>query len=336
LSSRRRKPVIGCARPGAPARARHTGPRLVRSLAMGLNSLLLTLTPKFVAKFFARPYIAGERRDQALQVADILAERHNIHSTMDLLGEAITDQAGVDEAIAEYEKLIADLGKRPHCWCSIKLSALGQEIDEKLVMDNTEKLLTQARDAGLFVRFDMEDHTTIDSTLNIYRTMREKGFDDIGIVLQSRLKRTKQDIEDLKDLKPNVRICIGIYNEPPEVATTDKTEMKEWMIRDFCTMIDNGQYVGLATHDTKYLAQAMEYVKSNDVPKDQFEIQMLLGVPRAKLQKQYVADGIKVRLYVPYGERWYPYSRRRLLESPDILGHVIRNILSGSARLDRT
>lgn len=300
-----------------------------------MKRLLLKVTPRFAVRWFASPYIAGETREDALAVADTLFSRYAIHSTIDLLGEYITTRDMVMAEVTEYRALVAQLGNRPHVRVSVKLSALGQSIDETWCYENAENLVRQADEAGVFVRFDMEDRTTVDSTLRIYRQLREKGFERIGIVLQSRLFRTPTDIEKLADLVPNVRICIGIYQEPPETAVTDRPMMKVRLLDQLKRLLELGCYVGIATHDEPTIARSREMIETMKIPQNRVEFQMLLGVPRAVLQQELVAAGYLVRIYVPYGQQWYPYSVRRLLENPDIVGHVVRNFFSGQTRLKR-
>ncbi|MGE0435117.1 MAG: proline dehydrogenase family protein [Planctomycetota bacterium] len=300
---------------------------------MGLQQMMMRLAPRFVARWFASPYSAGEQPADALAEVDRLHTTHGICSTIDLLGEYIKTRAEVDAEMKLYRELLPQLAARPWSYPSVKLSALGQSVDESLCRQNAEELVRTARDINQFIAFDMEDHTTVDSTLGIYRHLRDAGYDNIGIVLQARLLRTPADIDALKDYKPVVRLCIGIYQEPPRVAVTKKPEMKARMIEQLQQMIEHGMHPCVATHDEAVIAKARQLLIDKAVPKDRCEFQMLLGVPRAPLQTQLVAEGWTVRLYVPYGENWYPYSMRRLAESPDIFGHVLRNTFSRKGRL---
>ena len=302
---------------------------------MGVNQLLMTLAPKCVVRWFASPYIAGSTRAEALAVADSLWSGHGVRSTIDLLGEAVTRREQVKQTMAEYRALVGSLGERPYAWTSVKLSAMGQDIDEGWCVENAEELLKLAAEQNSFIRFDMEDYTTVDSTLRIYREMRERGYENVGIVLQSRLWRTPEDIEALAELepKPNVRICIGIYPEPPEIAETSKPKMKQRLLEQTTRMLEHGFYVAIATHDEASIAQVRSTLAERGWGPERAEFQMLLGVPRAKLQSELVREGWTVRLYIPYGRDWYPYSKRRLMESPDIVGHVLRNVFARKRRL---
>ena len=297
-----------------------------RGALFRLRSRLMRLAPKSVVRLMARPYIAGETRAQAIAVVRRLQAAQGLSSTIDVLGEDIRDTAAAEAMLREYMAILDDLGACPYANISIKLSALGQALDEDLCARHLEKLLAKAAGYGQFVRFDMEDHTTTDSTLRLYRRMVGR-FPRIGVVLQSRLHRTVDDVRDLAPLKPNVRLCLGIYREPPAIALQEKPAMKERLLELLRMMWDNGQYVGLATHDESVIRRALEMAASRGLRPDQYEVQMLLGVPRAAIQQELLGRGIRVRLYVPYGERWYEYCLRRLDNNPDMARMVLGNLL---------
>ena len=300
---------------------------------MGFQQFLMRLAPRFVARWFASPYIAGELAAEALKEADRLHTQHNICSTIDLLGEYIKSTDEVEREMAMYRDLLPTLAERPWCYPSVKLSALGQSVDEALCHRNAEELVRMARDINQFIALDMEDHTTVDSTLGTYRKLRDAGYDNVGIVLQSRLKRTPGDIAALADYKPTVRLCIGIYNEPAEVAVTQRPEMKTRLYEQLQQALELGMHPCIATHDEPLIEKCRQLLIDKAIPKDRCEFQMLLGVPRAPVQQKLVAEGFTVRLYVPYGEHWYPYSMRRMAENPHIFGYVLRNTISRKGRL---
>jgi proline dehydrogenase len=172
----------------------------------------------------------------------------------------------------------------------------------------------------------MEDHTTTDSTLGMYRRFAAR-FPRIGVVLQSRLFRTERDVLDLAPLRPSVRLCLGIYREPAAVALQDKPAMKERLLELLEAMWTNGQYVAIATHDEAVIRRALDLAGRLGKTAADYEIQMLLGVPRSRIQKEVMARGIKVRLYVPYGVHWYNYCLRRLDNNPDMARMVLGNLL---------
>ncbi len=303
------------------------GRRLQRLFARSLRIL-----PKPLVKPFAAPYIAGETLEEGITRARQLHAKHGLQSTLDVLGEDVANQADVDAYHQEYRRLIEQIRALPYANLSIKLSALGQLIDEENCVERTEDILRHAAAAGKFVRLDMEDSSTTDSTLRIYRTLKEKGHDNVGIVLQSRLFRTKDDVEVLKPLKPNVRLCIGIYREPPEIALQDKDAMKRHMLELLRVMWENGQHVALATHEEWCIRKALDIAREMGKSDEELEVQMLLGVPRRALQQELVDRGITVRLYVPYGRQWYAYSMRRLENNPDVLHSVVKSLFQGIFR----
>ena len=297
-----------------------------RSLVQRVRSRLIQLSPRPIVRVLARPYIAGETRADALALVKRLQDGKGLHSTVDVLGEAITEPGEARAMLDEYLGTLDALGRCPYANISIKLSALGQGLDDALCAAHLETLLSRAAGYGQFVRFDMEDHTTIDSTLSFYRRFAAK-YPRIGVVLQSRLFRTPDDVKALAALKPNVRLCIGIYREPPEVAFVDKPSMKRRLIELLGTMWENGQYVAVATHDERVIREALDLAKRMGKGPDAFEIQMLLGVPRASIQEELRSRGIKVRLYVPYGSHWYQYCLRRLEHNPEMASLVLKNLL---------
>ena len=292
---------------------------------------VLRALPKPLVRLAASPYIAGERLEEALEIADSLWKQRSILSTLDVLGEDVATQADIDAFETEFEHLIDALATRPYANISLKLSALGQLQSEEACYERAEKLVVRARSVNSFVRLDMEDHTTIDSTLRVYRALRER-HDNCGIVLQSRLFRTQADFEKLASLQPNVRLCIGIYPEPAVVALTDKVAMKRQMLVLLEQMWENGQHVAIATHEEWVIREALEIAAQRGKPDEELEVQMLLGVPRAEIQSELIDRGIRIRLYVPYGRQWHPYSLRRLEHNPDMMKMVAGNVLRGIFR----
>lgn len=287
---------------------------------------LMRMAPRPLVRLLASPYVAGETRAQAVDLAHSLHEERGLHSTLDLLGEQIEDAGQARAMRDEYLAMLDDLRGSSYANISVKLSALGQAFDEDLCVRHVETLLERAAAHGQFVRFDMEDHTTIDSTLRIYRRFAAR-YPAIGPVLQSRLHRTERDIRDLAPLKPNVRLCIGIYNEPAGLALVSKPAMKERLLDLLGMMWDNGQYVAIATHDEAVIRRALALADRMGKSPADYEVQMLLGVPRGQIQKEVMARGVKVRLYVPYGTHWYQYCLRRLDSNPEMARMVLGNLL---------
>jgi proline dehydrogenase len=292
---------------------------------------MVRVMPRPLVRLAASPYIAGETRAEAWAVADRIWRDQRLHSTVDVLGEEIQSESDIEAYFQEFLGVVEELTGRPYANISVKLSALGQTHDEEACYRRTRELVEHARDKNTFVRFDMEDATTIDSTLRIYRRVRQ-DFDNCGIVLQTRLFRTKKDIADLMSLAPNVRLCIGIYPEAPEIALQNRDAMKEHLLELLEILWKNNQHVGIATHEEWVIRRSLELAERMGKPKSEIEVQMLLGVPRRALQQELVDQGITVRLYVPYGERWYAYSMRRLEHNPDMFRMVAGNVIGGLFR----
>ncbi len=196
---------------------------------------------------------------------------------------------------------------------SVKPTAVGLKLGYEVGSANVEALVRHAAETGNFVRIDMEDSTTTDDTLRMYRELREAGLDNVGVVLQARLRRTLDDIAALADLQPNVRICKGIYLEPEEIAFTEFEEIRESYVRSLEALVETASYVGIATHDEFLISEGKR------IAKERYEFQMLLGV-RASLGRELVQEGERLRIYVPFGRQWYEYSLRRLQENPRIAG----------------
>ena len=308
----------------APTPWGQTPPTREASLASRLRWGAIQSIPTFALRFFTFPYIAGSHRSDALAVARRLYDQRGIHSAVDVLGESVLSPAESVEALEEYLRLIEDVGRSDQISISVKLSALGQGIDQGLCDKNVETLLGRAAEYGLFVRYDMEDHSTVDATLATYKRFIG-DFPRTGIVLQSMLFRTPGDYDALSHLRPNVRGVIGIYREPPEIAHTDKPTMKEKLLELSEKMWAGGSYVAIATHDRKVIRRALALAKKMGKTPNNYEVQMLLGVPLNRFQDELVAQGIKVRLYIPYGRHWATYCRRRLSANPCIAASVVRN-----------
>jgi proline dehydrogenase len=206
------------------------------------------------------------------------------------------------------------------------LTALGLKLDRELCRTDLAAVVEEAARFGNFVRIDMEDSSTTSDTLALYRELRAGGNDNLGIVLQAALKRTLSDIGALADLRPNVRVCKGIYVEPPEIAYQEE-EIIRLNFRDALeALLDLGSYVGIATHDDWLIGEALALVERRGLGREEYEFQMLLGV-RPELGDELVRAGHRLRIYVPFGRRWYEYSIRRLQENPKLAGYVALDTL---------
>ena len=282
---------------------------------------VLPAVPKPVVRRISAPYIAGTTLAEACRVVTRLNGEGKM-ATIDVLGEEITHPDEARAIAAEYRDVFDTIERqRLDSNVSVKLTGLGLKLDYELCRANLESVVRLAAEHRNFVRIDMEDSSTTDATLRLYRELREAGLDNVGIVLQARLRRTLADIEALADLRPNVRICKGIYLEPAAIAHTGFHEIRDAFVRALEALLGGGSYVGIATHDDWLLDQGRRLVAEHGLEREQYEFQMLLGV-RPELGDVLVREGRRLRIYVPYGEHWYEYSLRRLKENPNIAGYV--------------
>jgi proline dehydrogenase len=282
--------------------------------------------PKSVVGFFSRKYIAGDTMEKAVNCVKNLNAK-GIYATMDVLGESITHK---DEAVAAKKKCLEVLdtieSNNLMANLSLKPTQMGLSIDEEFAYEQIKELVEKAGKYDNFVRIDMEDSSFTDKTIDLFKKLRNE-FNNVGIVLQSYLKRTTSDVITLNKLGTNYRLCKGIYIEPSTIAYRDRQEVRNNYLKSLELMFKNGNYVGIATHDEYLINEAYKMIKEKNIPKDKFEFQMLLGV-REDLRDKINNDGYKIRIYVPFGEDWYPYSIRRLKENPQVAGYIFKNIFS--------
>lgn len=290
----------------------------------------LPVVPRGVVRRVSARYIAGpELADARRVVAELNAEGKL--ATVDVLGEEIT-AASETEAIARaYRDVLAALASDDlDANVSVKLTALGLKLDYALCRANLEEVVRDAAALRTFVRIDMEDATCTDDTLRLYRDLREAGLDNVGVVLQSCLRRTVADVRALADLRPSVRLCKGIYVERAAIAFQDYDEVRVAFVTALDALLEAGCYVAVATHDEVLIQRSLERVRG--LGREEYELQMLLGVREARAA-ELVRDGHRLRVYVPFGSRWYEYSLRRLQENPKlaglIAGDVIRRAVPG-------
>ena len=276
---------------------------------------LLPAVPRPIVRRIADRYIAGEEIDDAVATVEQL-NAEKMTATIDVLGEEIHNAEEAQEIVDAYHDTLDAIGEHGlDANVSVKPTAVGLKLGYDVGSANVESLVRHAAETGNFVRIDMEDSTTTDDTLRMYRELRDAGLDNVGVVLQARLRRTLDDIAALADLQPNVRICKGIYLEPDEIAYTDFEEIRESYVQSLEALVETASYVGIATHDEFLISEGKR------IAKEQYEFQMLLGV-RASLGRELVEEGERLRIYVPFGRQWYEYSLRRLQENPRIAGYV--------------
>jgi proline dehydrogenase len=273
-------------------------------------------------------FVAGETLPPALAALERLREA-GFRTTVDVLGEAVTTRAAAEAAADEYLETLHALGERGlDRNVSVKLSQMGLAIDPDLCRANLTRILERAAATGTFVRIDMEDHSTTDATLAIWRELRpiNAGRGDSGVVIQSALRRSPADVEALIGEAARVRLCKGAYVEPPSVAYPDKPDVDAAYVALMERLLIDGTSPALATHDERIIARAVAFTRERGIAPDRFEFQMLYGV-RRDLQDRLVKAGFGVRVYVPFGTQWYPYFMRRLAERPANVAFLLRNIL---------
>jgi proline dehydrogenase len=286
----------------------------------------LPVVPRIVVRRIADRYIAGEGLNDAVATVRDL-NRRGAAATVDVLGEFIRIPDEAEATATEYEHALdAIAAEQLDAGVSVKLSALGIEIDRDLVDRTLARVLTSAERHGVFVRIDMEHSGLTDQTLALYRGLRAAGHDDVGVVIQAYMRRAADDIVGLADLTPNVRLVKGIYLEAEDIAYQDMPEINANYLRLLEQLVELGSYVAIATHDRALVAGALDLIRRRGLPRDRYEFQMLLGVA-GETGRKLIADGHRLRVYVPYGHAWYAYSVRRLKENPSIAGYVARDVV---------
>jgi proline dehydrogenase len=286
-----------------------------------------------LARRFASRFVAGETIEQGVAAA-LELRRRGITASLDLLGESVTIDS---EATAARDQYLCMLDRMAASGAevnvSVKLTQMGLDISEALCVANMTAILEKAVSLQGFVRLDMEGSAYTERTLEFFeRRLFERFGSHCGVVIQSMLRRSEQDIERLIGMKARVRLCKGAYLEPPSVAFPDKADVDRNYVRLMERLLTAGNYPGLATHDEAIIAHARDYVRQQGIANDRFEFQMLYGV-RRDLQERLRRDGFRLRVYIPFGTQWYPYLMRRLAERPAniafLIGNLVRESLPG-------
>ena len=302
--------------------------------------------PKWFVRIVSRRYVAGSTLEEAVKVMKKKAEEGACF-TIDVLGEEISNMDEANEFLEEYKRVIQAINENSlDANLSIKPTAFGLLLDPVQGMKNIEELIRMAHEHNMFTRLDMEDYRVTDDTIQVVRDMHEKGLTNMGVVLQGRLFRTLDDIKTLENeigKLADYRICKGIYLESEEIAHTEKKAITSATIDCMNAMLDAGAYVGIATHDIPIIDAALESLKDRGMgpnvsdPRQNagparngkgpgYEFQMLLGV-RGNLRRKLAKEGHRTRIYIPYGEKWYEYSIRRLKENPTVAIHIVKAFL---------
>ena len=286
--------------------------------------------PQPLVRRLARPYVAGTTLEDALRTTrDLHAD--GLLASVDVVGEAVTNERAALAAADEYIEVAGALKQQAlGADVSLKPSGLGSGLGWEVAGRHIDRVVAHAERLGTFVRIDMEDSSTTEATLALYRDLRAGGRQGVGLVLQSRLWRTAADVEALADLKPNVRLCKGIYLEPPRVAMQDRDAIRVSFSSLLRRLLRNGSHVAIATHDEELIVDALAALADAGTSREAYEFQTLLGV-RPDLARILARDHT-VRVYVPFGPDSYAYSQRRLRENPQIAGYVARDVLRALAR----
>ncbi len=288
----------------------------------------LQIFPKGFVKRFAMRYIAGENIDDAERSVREINSK-GMSATIDVLGENVNTK---DEAIESKRaaKEVIEMMRQNHLDAnlSIKLTQFGLNIDQDFCFDNVREVIYLAKKYENFVRIDMEDSATTDATLKMYRRLREEGYENTGVVIQAYMRRSEDDVKRLIEMNASVRLVKGIYIEPESIAFKGKDEIRKNFVRLLNLLIDGKCRVAIATHDDNLIDAAYGLINKLSPEPGKYEFQMLLGV-RSDLRDKIVADGHRLRVYVPFGKHWYAYSIRRFKENPQVAGYVMKSILTG-------
>ena len=284
------------------------------------------------AKRMASRFVAGETLEEAMAAVRALNAR-GITASLDLLGESVHREEEARGTAREYVSLLDRIqSEKLDANVSLKLTAMGLDISEELCVANMQLVLDRARDYGSFVRLDMESSHYTERTLHMFEHRLYPSYPkNVGIVLQSYLRRTEADVDKANRLGCRVRICKGAYQEPASVAFPDKRDVDRNYVRCMHSLMTDGNYPGLATHDERIIADAKQFAKDRNIANDRFEFQMLYGV-RRDLQERLVREGYRMRVYVPFGTQWYPYLMRRLAERPANVAFMTGNIVKEMVR----
>jgi proline dehydrogenase len=307
--------------------------RTMRTLLIGMShrrSLARLATRSPLTRPVVARFVAGETLDVALPAIREL-KRAGLRTTVDVLGESVTAPEQAVAAAESYLETIealaaADLDVN----VSVKLTALGLDCSRELCETNVARIVAAAEAHGGFLRIDMEDHTKTEATLAIWRRVHER-HPDVGVVIQSALRRSHTDVDRIVAVGGRVRLCKGAYDEPSSVAYRTKQAVDANYLRLMERLLRADVYPALATHDPRIIARAIETADRLDVPRDRFEFQMLYGI-RRDLQRTLVDRGYRVRIYVPYGSEWYPYFMRRLAERPANVAFMLRSLAREEGR----
>lgn len=294
-------------------------------LFLSKNRLANRTAKKYGLRFGAKRFVAGEQISEAITTVKQLNDR-GIVATLDHLGEFISTKEEAAESAQYCIRTLNEIAAHQVTSnLSVKLTQLGLDISPELCLDHMRAILDTAQRHNNFVRIDMEDYGHNEATIEMFNTLREEFGSTVGLVIQAYLYKSSEDIEQLNRYKPNLRLVKGAYKESPQVAYPDKVDVD----RNFTHIIEqhlaNGNYAAIATHDDHIIEHVKQIVRTHNIPRTQFEFQMLYGI-RNQAQQQLADEGYTMRVYVPYGNDWYGYFMRRLAERPANVGFVLKSM----------
>ncbi|MGG0184654.1 proline dehydrogenase family protein [Bacillus rhizoplanae] len=294
-------------------------------LFLSKNKAMTKLAKKYGLRFGAGRFVAGETIDLAVAAIKDL-NKQNLCVTIDYLGEFVDNEAEANEMADESIEAIRAIGREKlDSQLSLKMTSMGLDISENLVMNNMRRILDAAKENGVFVTIDMEDYSRCGKTIDIFMKLREE-YDNVGTVIQAYLYRTEKDIDDLNAYHPNLRLVKGAYKESEEVAFPEKKDVDDNYKKIIRTHLLNGNYTAIASHDDAIIEYTKKLAEEYNISRDQFEFQMLFGI-RTERQLELVKEGYKMRVYVPYGNDWYGYFMRRLAERPANVAFVLKGMI---------
>ncbi|MGM0854625.1 MAG: proline dehydrogenase family protein [Bacillota bacterium] len=294
-------------------------------LFLSKNKPMTKLAKKYGLRFGAGRFVAGS---SILQAVDVIRELNsqNLVVTIDYLGEFVDNEREANEMALECIEAVRAIGKENlKSQLSLKMTSMGLDISEDVVMKNMRLILDEATKQNVFVTIDMEDYSRCGKTIDIFKRLKSE-YDNIGTVIQAYLYRTEKDMDDLNAYSPNLRLVKGAYKESPEVAFPEKKDVDDNFKKIIKTHLLNGNYTAIATHDDEMIEYTKRLVEEYNIPRDQFEFQMLFGI-RVERQHELVKEGYKMRVYVPYGTDWYGYFMRRLAERPANVAFVLKGVM---------
>jgi proline dehydrogenase len=293
-------------------------------LFLAKNRFFTNMAKRYGLRFGAARFVAGENIEQTVNVIKEF-NRKGLLITVDYLGEFVDNEAEANEMADNAIRTIEAIGgERLDSQVSLKLTSMGMDISDELVMRNMRRIMDAAKKNGVFITIDMEDHARTEKTLEIFKNLRTE-YDNIGTVIQAYLYRTEKDIEDLNQYSPNLRLVKGAYKEPASVAFPEKKDVDENYKKIIKMHLLNGNYTAIASHDEQIIEYTKQLVKEHNIPNDQYEFQMLFGI-RPERQLELIKEGYKMRVYIPYGTDWYGYFMRRLAERPANVAFVLKGV----------